>query len=149
MKVEEVMGDGATHVNLKDMCSARVLPQKQEEKVQVCETNLVGRIVRVKRLDKRRPGDLRVEVGVKEHVQMKLARSSLTWAGHAKRVGDDKLGMRADAQKVEEKRGERGPKMRWGTAYERPRKIRRKWRKGATDRKNSRLLKENVDGKVR
>ena len=68
----------------------------------------------VKRADDRRPDELRVEVGVKEHVKKKLARNSLTWAGHAERMGDENLANRADAQIVEEKRGERGPKLRWG-----------------------------------
>ena len=34
---------------------------------------------------------------MKEHFKKKLARSSLTWAGHAERMGDDKLAKRADA----------------------------------------------------
>ena len=56
---------------------AMVLTEKQE-KVQVCETNLVRRIVGVKRADKRRTDELRVEVGVKDSFKKKLARSSLT-----------------------------------------------------------------------
>jgi len=42
------------------------LTQKQQEKVRVCETNLVGIIVGVKRADKRISDGLRVEVGVME-----------------------------------------------------------------------------------
>ena len=42
------------------------LAETQEEKVQVCETNLVRRIMGVKRANKRRADELRVEVGVKE-----------------------------------------------------------------------------------
>ena len=42
------------------------LTEQQEEKVQVCETNLVRRIVGVKRVDERRTNELSVEVGVKE-----------------------------------------------------------------------------------
>ena len=52
------------------------LTEKQDEKVQVCETNLVRRIVGVKRADKRRTDELRVEVGVKENVKKKLATNS-------------------------------------------------------------------------
>ena len=44
------------------------LTEAQWEKVQVCETNLVRRIVGVKRADKRRTDELRVEVGVKGNV---------------------------------------------------------------------------------
>ena len=38
------------------------LTEKHEEKVQVYETNLVRRIVGVKRADKKRTNELRVEV---------------------------------------------------------------------------------------
>ena len=51
-----------------------------------------------------------------ENVKKKLARSSLTRAGHAERMGEEKLAKRADAQKVKRKRGERGPKLRWRVA---------------------------------
>ena len=46
-----------------------------------------------------------MEVGVKEHFKKKLARSSLTRAGRAERMGDEKLTKRADAQKVDGKQG--------------------------------------------
>ena len=73
---------GKTNGNLKEMCvSSCVTPgihectrdtvrltEKQEEKVQVCETNLVRRLIGVKRADKRRTGELRVEVGVEENI---------------------------------------------------------------------------------
>ena len=62
------------------------LTEKQEEKIQVCETTLDRRIVGDKRADQRRTNELSVEAGVKEKVKKKLARSSLTWAGHAERV---------------------------------------------------------------
>ena len=55
-----------------------------------------------------------MEVGGKEHFKKKLAKKSLTWAGHAERMGDENLANRADVQIVEERRGERGPKLRWG-----------------------------------
>ena len=65
------------------------------------------RIVGVKRADRRRTNELRVEDGVKEHLQKKLA-SSVTLAGHAR--GKDgrykTLAKRANAQKMEGKRGQ-------------------------------------------
>ena len=74
-KVERVTGDRRISCKLKTLCSARVLPghapgtmaltEKQHEKVHVCETNLVRRIVGDKRADKRRMDELRVDVGVK------------------------------------------------------------------------------------
>ena len=93
----------ATYGNLKEMCvsscvtpgihectrDAMRLTEKQEEKVQVCETNLVRRIIGVKRTDKRRTGELRVEVGLEENIKKKLTRSSLTWAGHAELKPND------------------------------------------------------------
>ena len=36
----------------------------------------------VKRADKRRVGEMRVEVGVENSFNKKLLRSRLTWAGH-------------------------------------------------------------------
>ena len=57
------------------------LTEKQQKKVQVCETNLVRRIVGVKRAEKRRMDELRAEVGVMESVNKKLARSRLTRGG--------------------------------------------------------------------
>ena len=43
--------------------------EKQQGKVQVCENNLIRRIVGVKRVDKRRMYELRVEFGVKEFLR--------------------------------------------------------------------------------
>ena len=53
------------------------LTEKQQEKVQVCENNVVRRTVGVKRADTRRTGELKVEVGVKERFKKNLARSKL------------------------------------------------------------------------
>ena len=44
------------------------------------KNNQVKIIVGVKRADKRKMDEMRVEVGVKENVKKTLARS--TWAGH-------------------------------------------------------------------
>ena len=90
------------------MCSAHVFPrqpsietmaltEKQQEKVQVCETNVVRRIVGVKRDGKRRMGE------VKECFRKTLVRNMLKWAGHVDRFVDEKVAKRADAQKVEGK----------------------------------------------
>ena len=84
---------------------------EKQEKVQVCETNMVRRIVGAERVDKRITDELRVEVGM--NFKRKLARSSLTWAGYAERMGNANVPKRADAEKVEGKSGERGPKLRW------------------------------------
>ena len=49
--------------------------------------------------------EMRLEVGVKGSFKKKLVKSRSTWAGHVKRMGDEKLKKRADAQKVEGNRG--------------------------------------------
>ena len=76
-KVEGVMGDKRILRKKGNMLSSCVtsaytnvletlaLTEKQQEKVQVCETNLVRRILGIKKADKRRMGELRVEVEVK------------------------------------------------------------------------------------
>ena len=55
------------------------LTEKQEENVQVCETNLKRRIVGVKRAYMRRTDEMRVEVEVKENFKKKLSMRSLTY----------------------------------------------------------------------
>ena len=75
---------------------------------------MVRRIEEVKRSDKIRMDEPRVEVGVKERFKNKLMRSRLTWAGDVERMGDEKLAKRADALKVEGKR--RGRPKLWGIA---------------------------------
>ena len=87
------------------MCSARVClttaymntlepmaqTEKQHEKVQVCErknhNNAVSIIVGVKRADKRKIYDMKVDVGIKESSKKKLARS--IWCGHVEKMGDE------------------------------------------------------------
>ena len=72
------------------------LSKKQQGKVQVCENNWIRRIVGVKKADKRRTDELRVEVGVKDSFKKTLVRSALKWAGHMERMRDEKL-TRTDA----------------------------------------------------
>ena len=50
-----------------------------------------------------------MEVGVKDNLKKKLARSSLTWAGHVERMGDkNKTGKESRSSKSGgEKRGKR------------------------------------------
>ena len=55
----------------------------------------------VKRADKRRIDELRVEDGVMETFKNKLVSSGLKWAGHVERMRDETLSKRSDAQKVE------------------------------------------------
>ena len=74
-----------------------VLTEKQQEKVQVRENNLVRRIMGVKKVDKRIMDELTVEVGMKESFMKTLMSSRLTWDGHVERMGDEKLAKGADA----------------------------------------------------
>ena len=50
----------------------------------------------VKRADKRRMDELRVEVGLKERFKKNLVRTWLKWAGHVERMGDETLAKRAE-----------------------------------------------------
>jgi len=50
--------------------------------------------------------ELTIEVGEKRTFKKKLMRSSLKWAYHVERMGDEKLANRAGAQKVDGKGGE-------------------------------------------
>ena len=74
------------------------------EKLQVCENNWIRRIMGVKRVDKRRMDELRMEVGVIESFKRKLVRSRLELAGHNNGKNGRKMVKRTDALKVEGKR---------------------------------------------
>lgn len=87
------------------------MTEKQQERVQVCENNWLRRITGVKRTDKRRMNELRVEVGVIESLKKKLVRSRLKWAWHVERMGGERLAKKADAQRVEGKRRRRKPRL--------------------------------------
>ena len=76
-------------------------PTEKQQKVQVCETSWIRRIVGVKRADKRKMNELRVEVGVKESFKKKLVRIRLKWASHVERMGYEKLTNNSEAEKVE------------------------------------------------
>ena len=58
----------------------------------------------VKRADKRRLDEVRMEVGVRGCFKKKLVRSRLKWAGHVERRGDGKLAKKANVQKMEWKK---------------------------------------------
>ena len=93
------------------------------------KNNLVRIIVRVKR----RIDELRVEVAVKERFKNKLVRNRLKWACQVEIMGDENLPKRADAQKLE------------GNCRKRDiERVEEEWRKRATDRRNWRLLIENL-----
>ena len=63
--------------------------ETQQEKVQVCENKWIRRrIVGVKRAEKRRMDQLRMEVRVKGRLKKKLVRSRLKWVGHVERKVD-------------------------------------------------------------
>ena len=54
-------------------------------------------IMGVKRADKRRMRELRLEVGVKEVVTKTLVGIRLEWAGHVERMGYEKLAKKSVA----------------------------------------------------
>ena len=59
--------------------------------MQVAKNTWIRRIVVVKRTDKRRIDELRVEVGVRGILKKKLVNSRFKWAGHIERMRDGKL----------------------------------------------------------
>ena len=92
-----------------------VLTEIQQQRLQVCENNLVRKIARVKRADRRRMVDLRDEMGGQSSLteSERLVRSRLQWAGHVERMADDRLPKRA-AELREAGRRRRGrPRLRW------------------------------------
>ena len=71
--------------------------QQQQQQLQVCENNLVRRITRTKRVDKRRMNDMRKEV---------VMQCRMRWAGHLVRMDAGKLAKRAEGgHKGRRKRG--------------------------------------------
>ena len=59
----------------------------------------------VKRADKRRMVELRMEIEVEESFKRKLVRSRAKWAGHVERMGDN-IGRHEMPRKWREKGGE-------------------------------------------
>ena len=72
------------------------LTEQRQQKLQVCEKNLVRRITRTKRVDRRRTNDPRKEVGMQCSLTGRLVRSMMRWAGHLVRMDASKLAKRAD-----------------------------------------------------
>ena len=66
----------------------------------------------VKRADKRRTGELSVEVGMKESFKKKLMRNRVIWTGRVEIMGDAKQAKRADTKKVCGKRRRERAKLR-------------------------------------
>ena len=94
------------------------LTEKQEENVQVCETNLKRRIVGVKRAYMRRTDEMRVEVEVKENFKKKLSMRSLTY-------GNDGRWKTGKESRWPGSGGERRQKLRWGLLKRHRKKKRR------------------------
>ena len=69
-----------------DVCVGNT--ERQEEKLQVAENNWVRRICKVKRKDRRKMGELREEIGMKKHLNMKLVGSRLRWSGYIQRMSE-------------------------------------------------------------
>ena len=70
------------------------------------ERETTGESAGVKRADKRRMDELRMEVGLKESLKKKLVWSRLKWGGHVERMGDEKLAKEQMPRKQRSKGGE-------------------------------------------
>ena len=75
------------------------LTVQQQQKMQVCENNLVRRITRTKRVVRRRMNDLRKKVGMQCSLTGRLVRSKMICAGHLVRMDASKLAKRAEVEK--------------------------------------------------
>ena len=89
------------------------MTELQQQKLQVCENNLVRKIARVARADRKRMVELRQETGVQRSLTERLVRSKLQWAGHVERMADDRP-QKIAAELCEEGRRRRGrPRLIW------------------------------------
>ena len=85
------------------------MTELQQQRLQVCENNLVRKIAGVKRADRKRMVELREETGVQRSLTERLMRSRLQWAGHVERMADDRLPKRAAELREQSRR----PRLRW------------------------------------
>ena len=67
------------------------LTERQQQRMQVCENNLVRRIAGVKRVDRRRMDELREEIGVQTSLTGRFVKCQLRWAGHLVRMGEERM----------------------------------------------------------
>ena len=111
------------------------MTEKQQEKVQVCDNNWLRRIAGVTIIDKRRMEELREEVGVRESLTRKMARSRLKWGGHVERMEGVLMSKKANVLKVEDRRRRGRPGLRWEDCLTRDLVgVVGKWRMRARDR---------------
>ena len=90
------------------------LTEVQQQRLQVCGNNWVRKIARVTRADSRIMVELREEAGVQRSYTERLVRSRLQWAGHVERMmADDRLPKRAAKLRVEGRRRQARPILRW------------------------------------
>ena len=92
--------------------------------------------------NKRKIDDLTTE---KRFKNIGVGRSSLTWAGHVERMGDEKLAKGADAKKSVGEKEARKTEITMRDCFESDlERVGEDWRKRATDRR--RLIIENIAG---
>ena len=92
----------ATSACLYGLETVALTEQQQQQKLQVCENNWVGRITRTKRVDRRRMKDPVKEVGMQCSLTGRLVRSRMRWAGHLVRVDTGKLAKRDEVEKTKD-----------------------------------------------
>ena len=89
------------------------LSELHQHKLQVCENNWIRKIAGVRRVERRRMNDMRVEVGTKACIVGKIVKSRMKWAGHMVPMNDDKLPKRAETKSQEGSRKRGRPQLRW------------------------------------
>ena len=85
--------------------------RESQQKLQVCE-NWV-RIVRVKRVDRSRMGELREGIGVQMSLTGRLVKCRMRWAGHLVRMGKERMAKRVDGLREQGRRKRGRPWLRW------------------------------------
>ena len=123
--VEGVMADRRISKRLKGkLMNTRVTPLCQRNgnlgndrttttKAASVRKQLVQKIARVTRADRRRMVALREETGVQRSLTEILVRNSQRWAGQVERMADDRLQKRVAELREEDRRRRGRPRMRW------------------------------------
>ena len=114
--------------------------------MQIAENNWVGRICKVTKEDRRK---MKEEIGVKKHLNMKVAGSRMRWTGHVRRMGEDRLSKKAWKGDEGGRRRRRRPKLRWKDCVkrdlERAGMNGQEWKTTAEDRGKWRTLTTKVE----
>ena len=89
------------------------LTERQQLRLQICESNYIRRIAGVKRVDRRRIEELREKIGVQVSLTGRLVKCWLRWGGHLVRMGEERMAKRADRLREQGRRIGSRPQLKW------------------------------------